>query len=86
MENSKIKFKYGGKIYQTGNLERQLQQLGITENDIEIVQDKIKEYIEVKTYTFINKSNGHTIVSIYPNLENLKGLYNLEDWELIQDK
>lgn len=37
-----------------------------------------REEKEVK-YTFINKNNGHTLVSIYDNLDNLKGV--LEDWQ-----
>lgn len=80
------KFKYNGKIYAPADFERKLKALGITANDVELInEDKPKEYIEVKTYTFINKKNGHTIKSIYPNLEDLKDFYEIEDWEYVND-
>lgn len=39
----KTKFKYKDKIYYPKNLEKKLKQLGITINDIEIIEEESKE-------------------------------------------
>ena len=77
----KIRFIYNGKQYQTGNLEKKLNSLGITIDDIELIKEKPKEYVTINTYTFKNKVNGHTLISIYPDMKNVSHLYNVEEWE-----
>ena len=44
-----ITFKYLGKTYQVfSDLDKKLKRMGITENDIEIISDKIVEYEDNK--------------------------------------
>lgn len=64
-------FKYNGKLYNPKNPEKKLKQLGITWDDVEIVEkeDKTKtiEYEDPnRLYYFINKTTGYSISSIYP--------------------
>lgn len=80
MENSKIKFKYNNKIYQTSNLTNQLQRLGITENDIEIIKEAPKKMNDIKVYHFQNTVTGYTITSIYEDLSHLNYIKHLEQW------
>lgn len=78
----KIRFIYNGKQYQTGNLERQLQRLGITEQDIEFIKKERTEYEQVKLYHFRNPKTGRTIMSCLPDLEHLRNVkgYNVDEW------
>lgn len=45
-------------------------------------QDTPKEYDSIKLFYFKNTVNGHTISSIYDNLDNLKELkdFNVNEW------
>lgn len=65
-------FKYNGKIWNPKNPEKKLKQLGITWDDVEII-DEVKKEKEVikhedpnRLYYFINPSTGYSITSIYP--------------------
>lgn len=64
-----MKFEYNGRIYSPSNLEKKLQKMGITINDIKIIEKKeeIKEFEdeEKNLYYFINKDNGYKHCSIY---------------------
>lgn len=84
-------FKYNGKIWNPKNPEKKLKQLGITWDDVEIIeQQEIKksdiEYEDPnRLYYFLNKKTGWSISSIYPcinddnyepcTLETLKDLW-----------
>lgn len=80
-----ISFKYKDKIYTTTNLENKLNKLGIGIQDVEILKKQDNSIGEIdntiQKHYFKNKSTGETIVSIYDDLQNLKGIINIEDWE-----
>jgi len=80
-----ITFIYNNKIYTTSNLERKLLKLGITEQDIEIQRKQDCSIGEINNdiqkYYFTNKNTNETIVSIYPNLNHLKSIINIEEYE-----
>ena len=80
MDKTLLRFFYNGKIYQTGNLDRMLQKLGVTENDIVLIKETPIELEEIVLHHFKNKVNGHTITSVNSDLEDCKDLYNLDDW------
>ena len=78
-----MKFKYNNKIYNPVNLEKKLKKIGISINDIEIIQEepKIIEYNSIELFHFKNKNTKETISSIYDNLENLKEYININEYE-----
>lgn len=83
---NKISFKYNGKLYNPKNPEKKLKQLGITWNDVKIIEqtkkEEIIEYEDKQLYYFKNNKTGETIVSVYNNLDNLFGIVkNLNDYE-----
>ena len=81
-----MKFKYNGRIYNPVNVEKKLKKMGITMDDIEIIPEEIKKIEEVDdtvTYLFIDKNNGKKIISIYDNLDNLKDIVNVNDYEKV---
>lgn len=82
-----MKFMYNGRIYNPVNVEKKLKKMGITINDIEIIPEEIKEVKyedDTITYLFIDKVNGKRIVSIYDNLDDLKDLINVNDYEKVR--
>lgn len=81
-----MKFMYNGRIYNPVNVEKKLKKMGITMDDIEIIPEEIKKIEEVDdtvTYLFIDKNNGKKIISIYDNLDNLKNIVNVNDYEKV---
>ena len=81
-----MKFKYNGRIYNPVNVEKKLKKMGITMDDIEIIPEEVKKIEEVDdtvTYLFIDKNNGKKITSIYDNLDNLKDIVNVNDYEKV---
>ena len=81
-----MKFKYNGRIYNPVNVEKKLKKMGITINDIEIIPEEVKKIEEVDdtvTYLFIDKNKGKKIISIYDNLDNLKDIVNVNDYEKV---
>ena len=81
-----MKFMYNGRIYNPVNVEKKLKKMGITMDDIEIIPEEIKKIEEVDdtvTYLFIDKNNGKKIISIYDNLDNLKNIVNVTDYEKV---
>ena len=72
---NKISFRYNGRNYNPKNPEKKLKQLGITWDDVEIIElqekEEIIEYEDIKLYYFINPKTKETISSIYPTLEGL---------------
>lgn len=73
----RIRFKYNDIIYYPKNPEKKLKQLGITWDDVEIIEEQKKEQkIEYedpnRLYYFINKKTGETISSIYSSIEEMK--------------
>lgn len=85
--NNTITFKYNGKIWNPKNPEKKLKQLGITWNDVEIIEEtkqvQIEEYQNPLLYEFKNNKTGETLSSIYDNLDRLNRCLNIEDWEYI---
>lgn len=82
-----MKFKYNGRIYNPVNVEKKLKKMGITMDDIEIIPEEIKEVKyedDTITYLFIDRVNGKQIVSIYDNLDDLKDLINVNDYEKVR--
>lgn len=82
-----MKFMYNGRIYNPVNVEKKLKKMGITMDDIEIIPEEIKKIEEVDdtvTYLFIDRVNGKRIVSIYDNLDDLKDLINVNDYEKVR--
>lgn len=82
-----ITFKYNGIIISTPNLDKKLKRMKITINDIEIInslknkQEEVIEYEDKILYTFKNKNTEETIISIYPDLDNLKEFININEYE-----
>lgn len=79
-----ISFKYNGKIWNPKNPEKKLKQLGITWDDVEVIENvkeevKEEEYKNTKLYYFYNKKDGTSIASIYPTLEEY--IKNANDYE-----
>ena len=82
-----MKFKYNGRIYNPVNVEKKLKKMGITMDDIEIIPEEIKEVKyedDTITYLFIDRINGKQIVSIYDNLDDLKDLINVNNYEKVR--
>lgn len=65
-----MKFEYNGRVYNPSNLEKKLKKLGITVDDINIMEEPkpIEEKFEVKLYYFKN-NKGYKRCSIYPEIE-----------------
>ena len=79
-----MKFIFNNKIYNPVNLEKKLKKLGITLEDIQIIEDnKIIDEIDtsVKKYYFKNTITGETIVSVYPSLKHLKNIVNIYEYK-----
>ena len=82
-----MKFMYNGRIYNPVNVEKKLKKMGITMDDIEIIPEEIKEVKyedDTITHLFIDRVNGKRIVSIYDNLDDLKDLINVNDYEKVR--
>ena len=82
-----MKFMYNGRIYNPVNVEKKLKKMGITMDDIEIIPEEIKEVKyedDTITHLFIDGVNGKRIVSIYDNLDDLKDLINVNDYEKVR--
>ena len=67
-----MKFKYNGKIYSPANLEKKLKKLGISLEDIEIIETPVKKITEdleekndLQMFYFINEDTGYRHCSIY---------------------
>ena len=87
MENQ-ITFKYNGKIWNPKNPEKKLKQLGITWDDVEIIENQVKEekkieYMNPELYEFKNVKTGETILSIYDNLDLLKKFVDIDNYEFV---
>ena len=85
----RIRFKYNGIIYYPKDLDKKLKQLGISINDIEIIdkeeqkEEQKEEEIDtsIKKYYFKNVKTGEIIVSTYPDLRNLENIINVNGYE-----
>ena len=79
-----MKFIFNNKIYNPVNLEKKLKKLGITLEDIQIIEDnKIIDEIDtsIQKYYFKNIITGETVTSIYPSLEHLKNIVNIYEYK-----
>lgn len=95
-----MKFKYKGKIYSPVHLEKKLRKLGISLEDVEIIEydedltQKPKELEDIPYYFFKNKYTNEIIISIYDNLNDMiynnelgigiKG-FNINDWMIYEN-
>lgn len=80
-----MKFKYNNKFYSTPNLEKKLKKMKLTLEDIEIISEEKEEKEDTNwrtLYYFKNPKTGEIITSIYPNLDNLKEIVNVNDYVL----
>ena len=85
--NNQITFKYNGKIWNPKNPEKKLKQLGITWDDVEIIEDSPKEekqieMNDIQMYHFKNLKTGNTLVSIYPELGDY--IEDKENWTFVK--
>ena len=80
-----VTFKYNNKQYTTNNLDSKLNKLGISKDDIEILESTNIGNIDtsIKKYYFYNKDDKSTIVSIYDNLDNMKNYIDISKYERI---
>lgn len=83
-----MKFIYNNKLYNPKNPTKKLKQLGITLDDVEIIPEVVKMVDttidnSIKKYCFCNNRTGETIVSIYDNLDNLKDIINVSEYERV---
>lgn len=64
-----MKFTYNGRIYNPSNLEKKLKKLGITIDDITIIEEPkpVEEKFEVKLY-YYKDTMDYRICSIYPKV------------------
>ena len=78
-----ITFRYKNKQYTTNNLEKKLNNLGISISDIQIMGNRDLGEIDtsIQKYYFKNSNTGETIVSIYPSLEHLKNIINTNGYK-----
>ena len=70
-----IRFKYNDKIYAPANFEKKLKALGITKEDVEILEDtNLKKLSDINMrgqspYTHIYRLNCNTIFAAYSQEE-----------------
>ena len=78
-----ITFRYKDKQYTTNNLERKLNNLGVSISDIQIMGNRDLGEIDnsIQKYYFKNSNTRETIVSIYPSLEHLKNIINIYEYK-----
>ena len=66
-----MKFMYNGRIYNPVNVEKKLEKMGITIDDIVIIKEESKKdsplVSDVKLFYFYNPNTGCSITSIYDN-------------------
>lgn len=66
-----MKFMYNGRIYNPVNVEKKLEKMGITIDDIVIIKEESKKdpplVSDVKLFYFYNPNTGCSIISIYDN-------------------
>lgn len=67
-----MKFKYNGRIYNPANVEKKLKKMGITLNDVEIIEEESENkpppISSVKLFYYYNPNTGCSITSIYDNV------------------
>lgn len=82
-----IKFEYNGRIYAPENFEKKLKKLGITKDDVKILEDTTPKE-ETKTGKspiryFINKETLQCVVrGGLITEDNIVGLYEVLDYDL----
>ena len=66
-----MKFMYNGRIYNPVNVEKKLEKMGITIDDIVIIKEESKKdsplVSDIKLFYFYNPNTGCSITSIYDN-------------------
>ena len=67
-----MKFMYNGRIYNPVNIEKKLKKMGITVDDVEIIEEESKNepppMLDIKKFYYYNPSTGYSIISIYDNV------------------
>ena len=79
-----LMFRYNGKEYVAGNLDKKLRKLGISREDIELYEAPTKEELaeekrDIKLYYFRNQLTGETITSIKNYITDIPNI-NLQEW------
>ena len=76
-------FKYNNKVYEVPNLEKKLKRMKLTLADIELIDKPVKVDNDNEdngiTKHHFKLPNGHTVTSIYNNLNHL----NISEYEQI---
>lgn len=80
-----ITFKYNGKIYKPSNLENKLKKLGITINDIEIIDDTQTKAEKIQEEKEANKLELPHFISVYWDTKckgwlEFKNTDNMPEW------
>jgi hypothetical protein len=85
--NKPVTFRYNGKQYTTNDLTKKLNKMGITENEIELANNKVEtQSRDFPIYLFKNKKKGDYIESIYSTLDSISNYINVDDYEFIGTK
>lgn len=76
-------FKWNGKLWNPKDPEKKLKKLGITWDDVKIIEDKKDEVIEyVNPMLYAYKLEDGYLFSIYKhNLDNYLGYKSIEEWD-----
>ena len=74
-----ITFEYNGKIYKPSNLENKLKKLGITINDIKIIDDTDTKAETERKEKAEQQQNLEHMVSLYWDIKG-KGWYENESY------
>lgn len=85
MKGKLTKFIYGGKEYSTWSLDELLKKKSIPREEIQIIEQPVEteEMNGIPKHHFINRKTGCTITSIYPELDGLKDIIDINEWEKI---
>ena len=80
-----VTFRYKDKQYTTNNLKNKLDKLRISLSDIQIMGNRDLGEIDtsIQLYRFKNTITNEEIISIYPSLEHLKEIINIDDYIMI---
>lgn len=78
-----MKFMYNERIYNPVNVEKKLKKMGITMDNIEILEEDSENnsLLDIKKFYYYNSDTGYSITSIYDNL-NENGYERIDKGQL----
>ena len=76
IDESDIEILFEGELSQSELEKKYLELTQVNEDDN--VDDN-----DIKLYYFLNPKTGYSIMSIYPTLDNLKDIENIEEYERV---